>query len=76
MVPVIVEQEEAVARFKSATLRKLDGLLCASHGKAPVVQFHGSTLREIRISMRCCCGQLSALANQAIVRPTHLELSA
>ena len=63
-----LKQQDPVQQFKSSTLRKLDGLTCTAHGKSPVIAFHGSTLREIRISMRCCCGKLSTLANQAIAR--------
>ena len=62
------ETIDVVEQFKSSTLRKLDGLNCAAHGQRPVVDFQGSTLRDIRISMRCCCRNLSALANQAIAR--------
>ena len=60
------ESADPVEQFKLSTLRKLDGLTCTAHGKAPAVEFHGVTLRDIRISMRCCCRQLSALANRAI----------
>ena len=63
-----IDDREALEHFKSSTLRKLDGLTCTAHGKGPTVDFHGSTLRDIRISMRCCCGKLSTLANQAIAR--------
>ncbi|HEY3739838.1 MAG TPA: hypothetical protein VGL53_08335 [Bryobacteraceae bacterium] len=64
-----VDSTIEVERFKSATLRKLEGLKCASHGKGPAVEFHGASLRDIRISMRCCCREMSALANRAIARP-------
>lgn len=66
-----VDEQEAVEKFKRFTLLKLDGVTCASHNKAPVVAFRGSTLRDIQISMRCCCGSLSVLANQAIARPAN-----
>lgn len=64
-----VDSTGAVDRFKIATLRKLEGLRCASHNKAPVVEFHGASLRDIRISMRCCCREMSAVANRAIAKP-------
>ena len=60
---------DPVEQFKNATLEKVDGLACPAHGKRPTIDFHGVTLRDIRISMRCCCGQLSTLANRAIARP-------
>jgi hypothetical protein len=60
---------DQVEQFKTLTLRKLIGLRCAVHGKPPVIEFRGITLRDIRISMRCCCRQMSALANQAIAKP-------
>ena len=65
-VKAIEDRVDLVEQFKISTLRKLDGLTCAAHGKRPAVDFHGSTLRDIRITMRCCCGQLSAQANRAI----------
>ena len=70
--PLEFEQPDAidpVEQFKTATLQKLGALTCAAHGKRPTVDFHGATLRDIRISMRCCCRRLSELANQAIARP-------
>ena len=63
------EHCDPVELFKASTLQKLDGLTCKSHGKAPLVEFHGASLRDIRLSVRCCCRQFSTLANQAIARP-------
>ena len=60
---------DPLEQFKNATLEKLDGVTCTAHGKRPIIDFHGSSLRDIRISMRCCCGHLSTLANRAIARP-------
>jgi len=60
---------DPVERFKASTLRKLEGVRCPSHGEAPAVEFLGTTLRDIRISMHCCCRDLSELANRAIARP-------
>ena len=57
---------DPVERFKAATREKLDGIHCLTHGRPPVVEFHGLGLRDIRISMRCCCRNLSAAANLAI----------
>jgi hypothetical protein len=67
------ESADPVEQFKLSTLRKLDGLTCAAHGKPPSVEFHGLTLRDIRISMRCCCRQFSALANRAIAQRAPLQ---
>jgi len=65
----IEESIDPVEQFKASTLQKVDGLRCAVHGKPPIVDFHGLTLRDVRISMRCCCRELSARANQAIAKP-------
>jgi hypothetical protein len=70
LAPSVEESLDPVQQFKTVTLRKVVGLRCGVHGKTPTVDFHGLTLRDIRISMRCCCRQLSALANRAIVQPT------
>ena len=64
------EELNAVEQFKSSTLKKLDGLTCQAHNKRPMVDFHGATLREVQITMRCCCRRLSVLANEAIARAT------
>jgi hypothetical protein len=65
---------DPVQQFKNSTLRKLHGLTCSSHGQSPIVEFHGCTLRDIRISMRCCCRELSTRANQAIVQPAPIAV--
>jgi hypothetical protein len=60
------ESASPVEQFKASTLGKLNGLKCAVHGQTPVVEFRGATLRDIRISIRACCPELSARANRAI----------
>jgi len=76
LAPVHIVDEslavDPVEQFKVQTLRKLEGLTCHTHGKAPEVIFHGHTLRDMRISMRCCCRELSALANRAIARTSAI----
>ena len=57
---------DAVQEFKNQTLRKLAGVRCPRHQKAPRVEFRGSTLRDITIQMSACCDGLSEIANRAI----------
>ena len=67
--PVVEESLDPIQQFKNVTLQKVMGLRCGVHGKAPTVDFHGLTLRDVRISVRCCCRQMSVLANRAIAQP-------
>jgi hypothetical protein len=55
--------------FQQRTEAKIANLSCPVHHRAPEVVFEGTTLREVTISIRCCCGRLSRLANQAIAQP-------
>lgn len=52
--------------FKARTLGKLERVECPQHGQRPQVDFHGSRLADVTISIRSCCRELSGLANQAI----------
>jgi hypothetical protein len=61
--------------FKASTLRKLESVHCPLHGESPRVMFQGSSLREVRISIRSCCAELSTRANHALAasaEPTSL----
>ena len=69
LAPSVEESIDPVERFKALTLQKVDGLRCTIHAKPPVVEFHGQSLRDIRISVRCCCREMSSRANRAIAQP-------
>ena len=58
-----------VERFKQVTEDKLRDVRCPEHHQPPRVRFHGSSLRDITISLSGCCAQLMAVANARIGRP-------
>lgn len=63
----LVEPEaQAFEHFRQATREKLAGIRCPYHGKAPRLEFHGSSLRDATISLGGCCDALMDLANRAI----------
>ncbi len=55
-----------VERFKQATGDKLRDVRCPEHRQAPRLRFHGSSLRDIGISLSGCCPKLMELANLRI----------
>jgi hypothetical protein len=55
-----------VERFKLTTREKLQGVRCPEHRQPPRLHFHGSSLREITISLSGCCERLMDLANARI----------
>ena len=55
-----------VERFKEMTRAKLHGVRCPDHRQPPRLHFHGTTLREITISISGCCDHLMKLANARI----------
>ena len=55
-----------VERFKQATEEKLRDVRCPEHHQPPRVRFHGSSLREISISLSGCCARVMELANARI----------
>ena len=55
-----------VERFKQATEEKLRDIRCPEHKQAPRVRFHGTTLRDISISLSGCCSKVMELANAQI----------
>ena len=61
-MPQLISFEE----FRISTLTKLNGVECPLHGQRPQVQFLGSTLRDVAINVRCCCDDLSSMANRAL----------
>ena len=61
-----VQELQRLQDFKKHTEDKLRGIRCPRHHQAPRVKFHGSSLREISITMTGCCDQLIELANRAI----------
>jgi hypothetical protein len=59
--------------FKARTLGKLEQVECPQHRQRPQVSFHGSRLRDVTISIRSCCRELSGLANLAIASPVDVN---
>jgi len=55
-----------VERFKQATEEKLRDVRCPDHRQPARVRFHGSTLRDISVSLSGCCDKLMEIANARI----------
>ena len=55
-----------VERFKQATEEKLRDVRCPEHNQAPRLRFHGSSLRDITVSLSGCCSKLMEIANARI----------
>jgi hypothetical protein len=55
-----------VERFKQATEEKLRHVRCPEHHQSPRLRFHGSSLRDISISLSGCCPRVMELANARI----------
>jgi hypothetical protein len=55
-----------VERFKQATEEKLRDVRCPDHRQAPRIRFHGTSLRDISISMTGCCAKVMEIANARI----------
>ncbi len=55
-----------VERFKQATEEKLRDVRCPEHRQTPRIRFHGTSLRDISISLSGCCQKVMELANQRI----------
>jgi len=55
-----------VERFKQATEDKLRDVRCPEHHQPPRVRFHGSSLRDISISLSGCCTKVMEIANARI----------
>ncbi len=58
-----------VERFKQTTEEKLRDVRCPDHRRAPRVRFHGSSLRDISISLTGCCPKVMEIANARIGAP-------
>ena len=58
-----------VERFKQATEEKLRDVRCPDHRQAPRIRFHGTSLRDISISMTGCCAKVMEIANARIGSP-------
>jgi hypothetical protein len=57
---------QGVERFKQATEDKLRNVRCPDHHRPPRLRFHGSSLRDITISLSGCCSKIMDLANARI----------
>ena len=57
-----------VDRFKQVTEDKLRDVRCPEHHQAPRIRFHGSSLRDITISLSGCCSKVMEIANARIGR--------
>ena len=60
---------QGVERFKQVTEEKLRDVRCPEHNQAPRVRFHGSSLRDISVSMSGCCARVMEIANARIGAP-------
>jgi 5'-3' exonuclease len=58
-----------VERFKQATEEKLRDIRCPEHHQPPRLRFHGSSLRDITISLSGCCYRVMEIANARIGSP-------
>ena len=59
-----------VERFKQATEDKLRDVRCPDHHQPPRLRFHGTSLRDITISLSGCCNKLMEIANARIGAPS------
>ena len=57
-----------VERFKQATEDKLRDVRCPEHHQPPRIRFHGTSLRDINISLSGCCSKVMEIANARIGR--------
>lgn len=55
-----------VEQFKQATEEKLRDVRCPEHHQPPRLRFHGSSLRDISISLSGCCQKVMEIANARI----------
>jgi 5'-3' exonuclease len=55
-----------VERFKQATEEKLRDIRCPEHNQPPRLRFHGSSLRDISVSLSGCCAKVMEIANAKI----------
>ena len=55
-----------VERFKQVTDEKLRDVRCPEHNKPPRIRFHGTSLRDITISLSGCCSKVMEVANARI----------
>jgi 5'-3' exonuclease len=58
-----------VERFKQATEEKLRDIRCPEHHQPPRLRFHGTSLRDITISLSGCCYRVMEIANARISSP-------
>jgi hypothetical protein len=58
-----------VERFKQATEEKLRDIRCPEHHQPPRLRFHGTSLRDITISLSGCCYRVMEIANTRIGSP-------
>jgi 5'-3' exonuclease len=58
-----------VERFKQATEEKLRDIRCPEHRQPPRLRFHGTSLRDITISLSGCCYRVMEIANARIGSP-------
>jgi hypothetical protein len=58
-----------VERFKQATEDKLRDVRCPDHHQPPRLRFHGTSLRDITISLSGCCNKLMGIVNARIGSP-------
>ena len=66
MMAVHRAHQPGVEEFKRLTENKLRGLRCPEHRVPPRLQFHGSALKDMTISLSGCCSRLMDLANRAM----------
>lgn len=57
---------EGVERFKQVTLDKLRDVRCPEHHQSPRIRFHGSSLRDVTVSLSGCCAKVMEIANARI----------
>jgi hypothetical protein len=58
-----------VERFKQATEVKLRDIRCPEHHQPLRLRFHGTSLRDITISLSGCCYRVMEIANARISSP-------
>jgi len=69
MFPVLKDFDSlGVERFKQVTEDKLRDIRCPEHHQPPRIRFHGTSLRDITVSLSGCCSKVMEIANARIGR--------
>ena len=49
-------EEAILAKVKADLTQKLEGVRCPDHGQSPKLEFSGTSLKDLQIQIKACCG--------------------